>query len=202
MRWLRLLAWTIGGLVVAVVALFMLLQTPPGLRFVARLVSSSDLRISGLSGFIPTDIHADRIELRDKQGAWLTVNDARVRWSFSSLFSGRVRIEEVTAAQVEVMRPPLPSDQAAKTNSSFGLPVGVDLGTLSVGDLHVGAALGGVDSHWKLTGTGLLTGDGTPSRLKLDMNRSDGPTAHLSADIGFSLDRFAVDGQIVAEETT
>ena len=84
MRWVRLLAWAIGGLVVAVVALFMLLQTPPGLRTVASLVSSSDLKVSGLGGFIPTDIHADRIELRDKQGAWLTINDARARWSFAS----------------------------------------------------------------------------------------------------------------------
>src|SRR5262249_4142787 len=42
----------------------------------------------------------------------------------------------------------------------------------------------------------------TQSRLKLDMTRADGPTAHLSADLGFSLDQFNVDGQIAAEEST
>src|SRR6185436_640441 len=76
------------------------------------------------------------------------------------------------------------------------------LGTLSVDDLHIGAALGGVDSHWRVSGTGVLTADGTPSRLKLDMTRRDGPSAHLLVDVGFSLDRFAVDGRIVAEELT
>ena len=34
------------------------------------------------------------------------------------------------------------------------------------------------------------------------MTRTDGPTAHLSADLGFSLDRFSVDGQISAEESS
>jgi translocation and assembly module TamB len=204
MRWLRILGWTIGGLVVALVALFFLLQTPPGLRTVARLVSSSDLAVSDLGGFIPTDLRAGRIELRDKQGAWLTLEDARVRWSFASLFSGRVRVEEVRAARIDVARPPLPAEPAAATPSSgkVGIPIGVDLGVLSVDDLHVGAALGGVDSHWKLAGSGLLTADGTASRLKIEMTRIDGPTARLAADLGFSLDRFSVDGQITAEEST
>ena len=104
-----------------------------------------------------------------------------------------------------MLRPPQPSDQdtkAAVTDNRISVPLGIDLGTLSVDDLHVGAELGGVDSHWKVSGAGLVTADGTPSRVKLDMTRTDGPAAHLSADLGFSLDRFSVDGQITAEEST
>ncbi|TMJ25863.1 MAG: hypothetical protein E6G95_14940, partial [Alphaproteobacteria bacterium] len=108
------------------------------------------------------------------------------------------------AAKIDVLRPPLPTEEAMKSSSSskFGIPVGVDLGVLSVDDLHVGAALGGVDSHWKASGSGLLTADGSASRLRLDMTRTDGPAARLVADLGFSLDRFSVDGQITAEEST
>jgi translocation and assembly module TamB len=204
-RWLRFVAWGLSGLVVLLTAVFALLQTPPGLRTLARLVSSSDLEVSGLGGFIPTDIRAQRIELRDKQGTWLSLDDAQVRWSFASLFSGRVRVEEVQAARIDIPRGPLPDEQAAAPSSSsgkFGIPVGVDLRALSVDDLHVGAPLGGVDSHWKLAGSGLLTADGSEGRLKLEMNRTDGPAAHLSADLGFSLDRFSIDGQITAEEST
>ena len=129
MRWLRILGWTVGGLVVVLVALFVLLQTPPGLRTIAHLVSSSDLSVSGLSGFIPTDLQVKRIELRDKQGVWLSLDDARVRWSFASLFSGRVRVEELRAAKIDVVRPPQPSEEKASSSSSgsFGIPVGVDL---------------------------------------------------------------------------
>ena len=145
MRWLRILGWTVGGLLVALVALFVLLQTPPGLRTVAHLVSSNDLTVSGLGGFIPTDLQVKRVELHDKQGVWLSIDDARVRWSFASLFSGRVRVEELRAAKIDVVRPPLPSEEtsSSSSSSSFGVPVGVDLRAFSVDDLHVGAALGG-----------------------------------------------------------
>jgi len=204
MRWLRILGWTVGGIVVALVGAFILLQTPPGLRTVAHLVSSSDLSVTGLSGFIPTDVRVERIEMRDKQGVWLSLDDAHVRWSFASLFTGRVRVEELRAAKIDVLRPPAPSEEASSSSSSssFGIPVGVDLRALSVDDLHVAAALGGVDSRWKLAGSGLLTADGSASHLKLEMGRTDGPTARLAADLGFSLDRFSVDGQITADEST
>ena len=204
MRWLRILGWTVGGVVVVLAGLFVLLQTPPGLRTIAHLVSSSDLSVSGIGGFIPTDLQVKRIELRDKQGVWLSLDDARLRWSFASLFSGRVRVEELRAAKIDVVRPPLPSEEtsSSSSSSSFGVPVGVDLQAFSVDDLHVGAPLGGVDSRWKLAGSGLLAADGSASHLKLDMDRTDGPTARLVADLGFSLDRFSVDGQITAEEST
>ena len=205
MGWGRALAWTGGGLIVVLAGLFAGLQTPPGKALVAAVASSDSIKVEGIGGFIPVDLRVAKIELRDKKGVWLSLSDARVNWSFSSLLTGRVRIEEVAARQVEVLRPPQPSDEETKeavTNTGIHIPLGVDLGMLSIDDLHVGAELGGVDSHWKVSGSGLVTADGTPSRVKLDMTRSDGPAAHLSADVGFSLDRFSVDGQIIAQESS
>jgi translocation and assembly module TamB len=204
MLWRRLLARTAGGLVAALVLAFAGLQTGPGQRALASLVSSKDLEISGLSGFFPTDLQVAQVKLSDRDGAWLTVDDARLSWSFASLFSGRVRIDEVAARHIEVLRPPAPSE--TKTTSSSGggisLPLGVSLQALSVDDLHVGSRLGGVDSHWKLGGSSLLAADKTQSHLKLDMTRTDGPTAHLNADVGFALDTFNVDGHVLAEESS
>jgi translocation and assembly module TamB len=205
MGWGRALAWTGGGLVVLLGGLFAGLQTPPGKALVAAVASSDSIKVEGIGGFIPVDLRVAKIELRDRKGVWLSLSDARVNWSFSSLFTGRVRIEEATARQVEVLRPPQPSDEETKeavTNTGIHIPLGVDLGMLSIDDLHVGAELGGVDSHWKVSGSGLVTADGTPSRVKLDMTRSDGPAAHVSADVGFRLDRFSVDGRIVAKESS
>jgi translocation and assembly module TamB len=205
MRWLRILGWTAGGLVLAAGALVAGLQTPPGKALVAAVASSDSIKVEGVGGFIPVDLHVARVEMRDRKGVWLSLSDARIKWSFTSLFTGRVRIEEIAARQIEVLRPPQPSDEKTKeavTNTGIHVPLGVDLASLSVADLHVGAELGGVSSHWKVSGSGLVTADGTPSRVKLEMTRSDGPAAHLTADVGFSLDRFAVDGKIIAEESS
>lgn len=204
MRALRIFGWAVGGLVGLLVVLFFVIQLPFGLRLIASMISSSTMQVSGVSGFLPTDIHVARVELKDKQGAWLTVDNARVDWSFASLFTGRVRVDTVAADKVDVLRAPLPSEETSSSASSsdgFTLPVGVDLKSFAVDDLHIGAPLGGgVDSRWKLAGSALLAADKTQSRLKLDMNRTDGPPAKLAADLGFSLDQFSVDGFISAEE--
>jgi autotransporter translocation and assembly factor TamB len=81
MRWRRLLAWIGGGLLGLVAVLFVALQTGPGQRAAASIASSDDLKISGLSGFFPTDLRVAEVKLVDRDGAWLTVDDARRRWA-------------------------------------------------------------------------------------------------------------------------
>src|SRR4051794_7862808 len=114
MRWGRALAWTAGSLVVVGAALFAGLQTPPGKALVAAVASSDSIKVEGISGFIPVELQVAKIEMRDKKGVWLSLSDARVDWSFSSLFTGRVRIEQVAARQLELLRLPQPTDEKKK----------------------------------------------------------------------------------------
>lgn len=202
MRALRLLAIGVGGVVALPVLLFALLQTPPGQRALAGLVSGNTLHVSGISGFFPTDLQATRIELVDEQGAWLRVENARVRWSFASLFEGRIKVELLSAALVDILRPPQPqkTQQASDSGGSFRLPAGVDVQALSVETLHLAAPLASVDSRWSLRGNGLLSADLHEGRLKLTADRSDGPAGKLSADARFDLVRRTVDGEIAVEE--
>jgi translocation and assembly module TamB len=201
MRALRIAAMVVGGVVLLVGLLFGFLQTPPGQRALVELVSDESLHISGLSGFFPTDLQVARVELLDEQGAWLTVDDARLRWSFASLFSGRVRVEMLQAARLDVLRSPLPSkSKPASRGGSFTLPVGVDLQALSVDTLHLAAPLAGVDSRWTLHGNGLLSADLHEGRLRLTGDRTDGPSGKLSADTRFDLAQRTVDGEIAVEE--
>jgi translocation and assembly module TamB len=202
MRPLRIAAMVFGGVVALLGLLFAFLQTPPGQRTLAGLASDETLHVSGLSGFFPTDLQAARIELLDEQGAWLTVDNARLRWSFVSLFEGRVRVELLSAALVDVLRAPLPQKtrQADGGSGSFRLPVGVELQVLSVEALHLAAPLGGVDSRWTLHGNGLLSADLHEGRLRLAGDRRDGPSGKLAADARFDLVQRTVDGEISVEE--
>jgi hypothetical protein len=103
MRALKVFAIAIGGLVGLLLIVFGALQTPPGQRAAAGLISSAasgpegGLDVDGLSGFFPTDLGVGRIALRDREGPWLTVENARLRWSFGSLLSGRLLVDELSA---------------------------------------------------------------------------------------------------------
>ena len=120
----RFLAIGAAGLIGLVAILFAALQTPPGQRAVAGLVSrmasgpDGGLGVSGLSGFFPTDLHVARISYSDREGPWLTVENARLRWSFTSLLGGRLRIEMISADRVAVLRPPLPGKESQRMRAA------------------------------------------------------------------------------------
>ncbi len=201
MRALRILAAVAGGAVGLVVLLFVFLQTPPGQRALAAIVSGESLKVSGVSGFFPTDLGVERIELLDRQGPWLRIGQARLHWSFASLFEGRLRIENLSAASVDVERQPEPQPAATtEQGGGFGLPLGVDLQAFSIDALHLAAPLAGVESRWKLRGNALLPADLHEGRLRLTGDRTDGPTGRLSANIRFDAARLTVDGEIALEE--
>jgi translocation and assembly module TamB len=208
MRALRIVGWAACGIASVIILLFVVLQTAAGQRALATLASSlassadSKVEIAGLAGFFPTNLSVERVTLADRQGPWLQADDARLQWSFASLFSGRVRIDLLSARRVDAMRAPQSKGTASpSSDGGFGLPIGIDIRALAVDDVHVGAALAaGVDSRWKLAGSGLLAAKGQQSRLKLELARTDGASGRASADLVFDLDPLKVDGQVEVDE--
>jgi translocation and assembly module TamB len=200
MRARRIAAWAAGVAVGMAAVLFASVQTDSGKRLLAWAISSPSLVVSGITGFVPTDLAVAKVEMRDKQGTWLALEDVEARWSFGSLFTGHLRIDAATARKIDLVRSPLP-DEKTPSDGGVTLPFGIDLGRLAIDDLHVGAPLGGVDSHWKIGGSASLAAH-AQSHLKLDMVRTDGPAARVAANLGFDLDHFAIDGTIAAEESS
>lgn len=207
MRARKILACVAGGTLAVGAALFGGLQTSVGQRWLAQTVSSlastpnSKIEISDLSGFFPTDLAAGHIALSDQSGPWLRVEDAHVRWSFTSLFSGRLRIDTVSAREVDLLRAPEPARATPPAqSSSFEPPISIDLRVLSIDRLHLAAPIGGVDSVWRVDGEGLIARDGNASRTRLALTRTDGPDGKLTVDINFDLERRTVDSEIAFDE--
>jgi translocation and assembly module TamB len=200
MRMLRRLGFVVVALLGALALLFGLLQTPPGKRLLADAISGKALRVAGIGGFIPTDLHVATIELLDAQGAWLRIEDAVLRWSFTSLFDGRVRVEVLSAALVDVQRTPVTEQTTASPGGGFSLPLGVDLQSLSIAALHVAPAVADVDLRWRIEGTASLSADLHEGHLKLDGDRTDGHDGKLTADLRFDLAARTVDGGVSFEE--
>ncbi|TAJ27213.1 MAG: hypothetical protein EPO67_17580 [Reyranella sp.] len=194
---------------VALLALvFGFLQTSPGQRVLASALSAAastgDRRVEfgGVTGFFPTDLHLARIEFADQSGPWLTVADARLKWSLSSLLSGRLRIENVSAARIDFLRAPeaaRTADAASAESGALHLPIGVDLQALSVDDLHIVAAAR-ANSRWRLGGNAFLPADLAEGKLRLRGDRTDGRSGHLTVDIRFDAGRRTVDGEVALDE--
>ncbi|MFO1083807.1 MAG: translocation/assembly module TamB domain-containing protein [Reyranellaceae bacterium] len=208
MRWLRLLAKIAVGVVVVLAFAFAALQTAPGKRAVASLVSDlmttpdGGLEIAGLHGFFPTDLTVERLVYRDRDGPWMTADNLRLRWSFASLLVRRLRIEILSADRLAVVRQPQLSaaPDTNKSSAPLTLPLEVDLLDLSIADLHLGAALAGIDSRWKIAGNAHLPADLVQGRLVLDGMRIDGPTGKFAADVRFDARQKSVDGQVSLNE--
>ncbi|WP_428683734.1 translocation/assembly module TamB domain-containing protein [Reyranella sp.] len=190
MRALRLSAYVLIALVAVLGLAFAVVQTTPGKRFLASLASDlasspdQKITITGIDGFVPTDLHVARVEIADRTGPWLQVENAQLSWSFASLLQRRLRINLLSAAKISVLRAPQEEKkEATPSNGGLRLPFDIDLRALRIDDLQLAAALGGIDSHWKIGGEAAVASDLGEIRAKLGADRLEGPKGKLTADV-------------------
>ena len=104
-----------------------------------------------MPGGSPTRCGSARVELRDPQGDYATVEDLALDWSPLQLLHRRIVIDRLEAAHVEAIRMP-----AGSSSGSAGLPMPVILRELRVARLDVGPALAGAAVAVALDGSGEL----------------------------------------------
>ncbi|TAJ39808.1 MAG: hypothetical protein EPO67_00650 [Reyranella sp.] len=185
MRAVRIAAVAVLAIAVALGLAFAGLQTTPGKRLLASVLSDEQIRVGTIEGFVPTDLRVVHLEVVDRDGPWLQVDNARLVWSFASLFGDRLRIETLAADRVALLRTPVAEAGDAKASEAgpLRLPFGIDLQAVRIDNLHLGAALGGYDSHWRVAGSGTLANDLGEMAVKLGADRFEGPVGKLAADI-------------------
>jgi len=207
MRIRRAIAWTAIGLVSIGALAFAGLQTRIGQRWlmsaVSSMASSPDMRveISGSHGYFPTHLTIDRVELADRRGVWLRIDQAQLDWRFTSLFSGTLRVDRLAARRIEVVRQPDPPREPQPPSSGgFSLPIGVDLKALAIDEIHVRAPVAPMDTRWKLLGTAAVAADTGQSDVKLAMERVDGRLGRLSVDARYDIFKRTVAANLSLQE--
>ena len=129
---------------------------------VAGALGDADTKatVTGLEGAVPFDLQLARFELADRDGVWLTVENATVDLDVTALLRGTVRIDRIAAGHILVARTPLPATKPAPPSTEpFSiprLPVAVELGTLSVPSIELGASILGEPASFTLGGTASL----------------------------------------------
>ncbi len=159
---------------VLVLVLLLASNTDPGRRAIEQLterLSGGDVSVTGLSGRFPGDLHIVRIELRDRDGVWLTATDIELKSSAASLLVRHLDVERLSAAHVLLARAPIPTHTATDSSGYFR---NIDVAALVVPRFEIGAALAGSTAVLDVSGRVHLTGLNEID-TELHAHRLDGP---------------------------
>lgn len=111
--WKPWVKWTAGAAGGVLLLLALLLFTSPGLTLVGRMahpLTGGAVTVEGLSGTSPNRLRAASVEIADTQGVWLRITDVALNWSSLSALRNHIRVRDVTAARIAVLRRPIASD--------------------------------------------------------------------------------------------
>ncbi|MGI9420031.1 MAG: translocation/assembly module TamB domain-containing protein [Geminicoccaceae bacterium] len=210
-RWLLL---ALGLLLIVVIGAVGFLQTGPGKRLLADQLSTrlstpeSGINIAEIEGWIPLDMRIGRLELADRDGTWLTAEDIALEWSPSALVSARIRIDEIRAGHVELLRPPKTDDAPEPVSDEpFRLPElpkslpPITVERLALPDIKLGESVLGEPASFGLQGSIRATDDGDRVTAQLDFERTDQPTASGRFEATAGLDPPSLDLALNASES-
>ena len=98
--------------------------------------------ITGFAGALSSQARLTELTIADDAGVWLTLRDVVLDWNRAALFSGNVSINELTAAEIIVARPPLadisgPTPEAG-TFTLPDLPVSVQINRIAAQKITLG----------------------------------------------------------------
>lgn len=170
-RWLKRIAWILGGLVLTLLlvvgAALAFLSSGAGRDWaIAQLEKQTGgaVQIEGAGGSLFGRFTVDRLRLTDRDGVWLSVEQAVLDWQPAALFGRTLRVEALTAETVRVARAPQPAsaDAPAPTEdpgpvSLPSLPLDVRVGRLAVDEVELAAPVMGRPARLSLAGDATLT---------------------------------------------
>ena len=160
-RSVKILAWTLGGLVLLLMlvigTVLIVGNTSAGRVQIENLVArltGGNVRLSGLAGSFPSHLTLEELQLRDAAGVWLTANKIELDWTPWSYLEGRLQIDRLQVASIDMERLP----QSSSTTTSHGEPSipRIDVAQASLNVVHLGAKLAGAPASLAANGSAHL----------------------------------------------
>jgi len=141
-------------------------------NLISRVLSTPTTRVSigSIDGARSSDATIHNITIADREGIWLRLDQARIIWRRTALFSGRLEVDRLEVGRLEFLRRPLPSTEAAPRSDEPllpELPVKVEVKAFSPAELALGEPVVGQAARLTASGSAKL---GPPSEgLDLDL---------------------------------
>ncbi|MGJ8610678.1 MAG: translocation/assembly module TamB domain-containing protein, partial [Octadecabacter sp.] len=170
-------------------------------------INNDDLtvRLINFQGALSSEATADMITIADPDGVWLQLDDLTLSWNRSALLSGRVEIEAINAARIELIRLPVTSDASADLPGAQAepfslpdLPVSVDIADLSADEIVLTDDLLGEPIVAQFVGA-IKLGDGAGS-TDFTLERTDGKVGRFVVDASYENETRQLGLALLAEE--
>lgn len=133
-------------------------------------------------GALSSRATASQLTIADDEGIWLTVNDIVLDWNRSSLLAGELSINEFSAGEIIVERPPIANaSEVSPEASGFSLPelpVSVSIGKISAARVVLGESLIGQPIEGRVEAALQLAGGEGSATLEID-RQDDGPQGNI-----------------------
>ena len=145
--------------------------------------------IDGFAGALSSRATFTRLTIADDQGVWITISDGAISWSRSALLAGRVEIDELSAASIDLQRSPSfpPSPKTVESSSGFALPelpVSVRIGLLRADRLTLREPVLGQEIVVSINGAGQLAGG--EGSTEFTIVRNDGKVGELTLKASYA----------------
>mgnify|MGYP006117487115 FL=1 len=146
------------------------------------------VRINGFQGALSRKAKIAQITVADEEGVWLSLTDVLLEWNRSALLRGRLDIEQLSAAEVSLIRPPKAPENDLPTAESSGfalpsLPVAVQINALNIERILLGEAVLGDPAEMTLKASASLE-DGSAA-VKLEALRIDDHKGKFIVDASY-----------------
>jgi translocation and assembly module TamB len=123
------------------------------------------VQIRGFRGALASRATMDELTIADDEGVWLVLRDVVLDWNRRALFQRIVSINELSAGEIEIRRPPvsgepdaLPSPTAREPFELPELPVSITIRSLQADQVTLGAPILGQEARLRLEGEMQLEG--------------------------------------------
>jgi translocation and assembly module TamB len=131
------------------------------------------ITIDGFQGALSSQASLTTLTIADDKGVWLTLKDVTLDWSRAALLSGKIAVNELSAAEIDLDR--LPSTQASTVPSAEAKP-------WALPDLPVSIAIKSILAKKIILGPTVL-GQPVEATLTADANLANGEgTLHLGLE--------------------
>ena len=159
--------------------------------------------VTGFAGALSSQASLTELTIADDKGVWLTLRDVTLDWSRSSLLSGAVVVNELTAGEIVLDRLPITaSDTPSPEAGTFALPelpVSVEIGQIAAKHIVLGPSVLGTGLEATLDASMSLSGGEGNGSLVLE--RTDaGPAGKVSLTASYANATQQLSIDLAAEE--